>query len=489
MPEPFNDQEQLAVVRGRINQGWAELGDLETLAYGPDVLVPLSDGVTLDQALHSELHSRRVVLLRHATDRDQPVIIQVPDGLTRAVELMIATDQVGECRLVRASGATCTLNGGLAVTLDVARAVLEVTALNVYRVTEISSTIGDMEASVYDPTNVAADAFSMDNMTDGVHRKAMTAVERERCESFIVAAGLAIMAGQEARIVIPEQPDIDYFIQLTPNTSETVSYNTLTPTGFRIRSSNANSNAFVRWQVTRAKARGVQVDYLANLVRFNGATRLLRGGNITNVADGKYVRGGFWFRRYAGFGIDMRILGNLPPAFWIRFDFAGRIVITCSNSNKDILNTLHSGAITDNKIHHCAFGVRTDAADARIWIDNEESSDDAITNGIIDLSSTNWAIGATPATVGAAYLTCDLADVFIQTGVNAPMDETAVRSLITAGGAPVPMATTIAQLGPAQVAITGPAATWHQNTLGTGGAFTVEGALTDVPDLVYLKGW
>jgi len=45
-------------------------------------------------------------------------------------------------------------------------------------VPSVGSGSGDMLTSVYDPTNVSADAFSMDNMVEGADTKILTAAER-----------------------------------------------------------------------------------------------------------------------------------------------------------------------------------------------------------------------------------------------------------------------------------------------------------------------
>lgn len=47
---------------------------------------------------------------------------------------------------------------------------------------------GDMEASVYDPTSKAADAFSMDNMVEGTTTKIMTGTERTKLSGIAASA-------------------------------------------------------------------------------------------------------------------------------------------------------------------------------------------------------------------------------------------------------------------------------------------------------------
>jgi len=69
--------------------------------------------------------------------------------------------------------------GNLAYNAIVATADGKYPALDGSLITNIAGS-GDMNASTYDPTTVAADAFAMDNMVEGTNTKILTATERTR---------------------------------------------------------------------------------------------------------------------------------------------------------------------------------------------------------------------------------------------------------------------------------------------------------------------
>lgn len=69
--------------------------------------------------------------------------------------------------------------GNLAYNAIVATADGKYPALDGSLITNIAGS-GDMNASTYDPTTVAADAFAMDNMVEGTDTKILTATERTR---------------------------------------------------------------------------------------------------------------------------------------------------------------------------------------------------------------------------------------------------------------------------------------------------------------------
>ena len=118
-------------------------------------------------------------------------------------------------------------------------------------------------------------------------------------------------------------------------------------------------------------------------------------------------------------------------------------------------------------------------AQRHIYLDDVSSLSVTTYNDLaLDLTATSWGFGATSA--GATKITSDIADVQFWFGAYIDLSVEANRRLfITAGGQPVdPAIAAASALGTPIVRFAATTvASWHTNT-GTGGGFTVNGALT-----------
>lgn len=103
------------------------------------------------------------------------------------------------------------------------------------------------------------------------------------------------------------------------------------------------------------------------------------------------------------------------------------------------------------------------------------------TDGTIDFTVGDWSIGASPAGVAKLGPNCAVADFYFWPGVYLDFSVEANRRLfINASGKPVHPITPRAALGDPAILLHGYGTLpqdWHRNA-GTGGGFTVTGALT-----------
>ena len=86
--------------------------------------------------------------------------------------------------------------GNLPYNAIVATADGKYPALDGSLITNIAGS-GDMNASVYDPTTVAADAFAMDNMAEGSTTKILTATERSEIAANTLKTGITTAQADE----------------------------------------------------------------------------------------------------------------------------------------------------------------------------------------------------------------------------------------------------------------------------------------------------
>jgi hypothetical protein len=234
--------------------------------------------------------------------------------------------------------------------------------------------------------------------------------------------------------------------------------------------------------------------YRANAVSFDGANDYLtRGAGLTGAADSKLWTLSFWIRKQGSDGATERVFraattvggGTVRTGFQKRSqnsvailgnNAAGVAILNVSASDNVIkvidgwVHVLASFDMADSGKRHLYINDASDLASATVY------TDDAI--GFV---WADWAVGADPD--GTDKLNGDLADLVLWPGVYLDLSvETNRRKFISAAGKPVYLGANGERPtgAPPLVFLSGPAATWHNN-LGSGGGFTVHGALSDAP--------
>ncbi|GKY89317.1 hypothetical protein STA1M1_31860 [Sinisalibacter aestuarii] len=226
--------------------------------------------------------------------------------------------------------------------------------------------------------------------------------------------------------------------------------------------------------------------YVPGAVYFNsaGTTYLDYAGALTGVTDSKMVTGSFWIRRNAsGLGAQQKVFRSSGNAFIIELTTANEVRIKGEDSvGTTQLDATSTATITDTAWHHVMFSANVNAPGAAyFYIDGLDASDAAPTANDVNLyfSVAGQWIGADSAP--SQLLDGDLADLWLDFGTYIDLSNADNRrKFITASGDPVDLGS-IGQYptGTApDIYMSGRATTWATNK-GTGGGFTVNGALSD----------
>jgi hypothetical protein len=225
--------------------------------------------------------------------------------------------------------------------------------------------------------------------------------------------------------------------------------------------------------------------YRQNTVNFDGTNDYLtRGAALSGIVDSKLGSGSLWFRRTGGTGVLQRLFTSpTSPKFTVHFDTDNKIWIFGRNAAATVILTVSSNtAITDTAWHHVAWSFDlANTLNRQLYLDGV--SDLAVTtytNDTLDIDSpTNWAVGADPA--AGNKLSSDLADVWIVFGTYIDLSQTSnLQKFRTLSGYPADLGAfgeTPTGTIPL-VFLSGPTGSWQTNR-GSGGGFTVNGALTD----------
>lgn len=236
-------------------------------------------------------------------------------------------------------------------------------------------------------------------------------------------------------------------------------------------------------------AGGGSATYRASAVNFDGTNDYLtRGADLTGAADSKLLTGSFWLKMGADGGSNQRIFANATTLAGA----TNRLAINrIGASNVIRVQGMNAGGSTILQIDSTTAVVVADG-----WVHIMFSVDLSDTgkrhlyrNGASDLTVTTYTddtmdLTVADASVGAQAnagnkLNADLADFALWYGVYVDLSVAGNRELFrSAAGKPVHLSAAIAALGTPTIRLEGPASGFHTN-LGSGGGFTLNGALTD----------
>jgi len=225
--------------------------------------------------------------------------------------------------------------------------------------------------------------------------------------------------------------------------------------------------------------------YYAEPATFDGTNDYLtRGGNLTGIADGKAGTISFWFRR--GATADTYMLTSAETTvlrFAAMFQSSKVTVYGRNAAASDILNLRTVNTFGISPIWHHAIASWNLATGAGyLYIDNvsDLEASPTLTDDTLDLaySTGEWAIGAN--TNGGQKMTGDLADLWFHTTyIDLSIAANRAKFIDQNTLRPVPLgAKGELPTGSQPLLYLGrDYANFHTN-LGSGGAFTVTGALT-----------
>lgn len=226
--------------------------------------------------------------------------------------------------------------------------------------------------------------------------------------------------------------------------------------------------------------------YYAQGANFDGTNdHLTRGAGLTSVVDGKSGLLSFWLNIAGSDGADHTIIANtaaLGQKFYCARSAANKINLVCTDvsNNFDFVLNSSTSVIGSSGWVHVLVSWDVNAAAAHLYL--SDASDLAggaiLTNDTLDYTTGAFAVGA--ETDGGRKLTGDLAEVWVKFNTYLDLSvEANRRKFITSTGKPAFLgATGQLPLGSApDIYLRGPVSGWHTN-LGTGGGFTVNGALT-----------
>ncbi len=224
-----------------------------------------------------------------------------------------------------------------------------------------------------------------------------------------------------------------------------------------------------------------------NAVHFDGTNdNLTRGAGLTGAADGEDLLLSIWVNMTGQDDETHHIISNVNNNFIFtrlldnKFQFSVRSPAPATIWDVST-DTLYS--TTDNPgWHHILIAAQLDGTPVgQVYVDDVEAAvteATAPTNGDIDFTTTNHAIGGTVA--GGFRLEGDLAEVYLTNEYLDISSEANRRLFIDSNQFPVDLGSDgSTPTGTAALLFfSGATATWHTND-GTGGGYTETGALTD----------
>lgn len=228
--------------------------------------------------------------------------------------------------------------------------------------------------------------------------------------------------------------------------------------------------------------------FTVNAVNFDGTNDYLtRGAELTGAVDGENILRSMWFKidNAANDGNVISLDRSTGGQISTQTTASNEIKILLQSSaailfQADSINVFDS--TTNTGWHHLLVAAQLDVTPlVQIYLDDVALSmniTDAATQGNIDFTTNDWAIGAIEN--GNNKITGDLAEVYTAAEFLDLTVEDNRRKFITAGIQPVNLGSDgSTPTGTAAIIFfSGITSTWHTND-GTGGGFTENGALTD----------
>lgn len=229
--------------------------------------------------------------------------------------------------------------------------------------------------------------------------------------------------------------------------------------------------------------------YTAQGVNFDGTNDYLtRGAALTGAASGKKGIVSFWFKMRGGNNADRSFLE--PNAItgagylYVRRDNANKIKVEGRGAFSTQLQMLSTSTYTSamSAWAHCIASWDLSATTGKIYVDGADvtAASPTLNNANIEYASpTNWGVGGKPD--GTFLMNADIAELYVNFTDYLDLSNSAnVQKFRSAGGAPVSLGSDGSTPTGNQpiIYLRNPTATWQDN-LGSGGNFTVNGALTD----------
>lgn len=210
-----------------------------------------------------------------------------------------------------------------------------------------------------------------------------------------------------------------------------------------------------------------------------------RGADLTGAADGKVgiLSCWFWFDATAADMIIFAANTESPVLKWDDGD--DRVELTIENTSGTQRLIFHAGtSISTGVWHHilCSWNVAS-AGTGRVYLDDAAGTVALYTDNTLDYTGANWGVGALPA--GSGKLNGRLGELYFQQGEYLDFDtESERRKFISAGGEPVDLGANGSTPTGSQPLVycsyrSGQSANDFLTNRGTGGGFTVNGALAD----------
>jgi len=248
----------------------------------------------------------------------------------------------------------------------------------------------------------------------------------------------------------------------------------------------STASAIMLFPTTFYSAAAAAGTYSANAVRFDGNDYLTRGADLTSNADSKVGIISFWFKFTGGDGSKMRI--------WTSHDGPSDVALDKGTDNKfkfllqgaspSYLDLRSSTAYTaDGTWHHLMAAWDVGNSVSYLYVDGSDDANE-VTNidGTIEYIKADHQMGSDHS--GGSKIDWEVADFYFNTAETIDLSSSSNRlKFRSAAGKPVSMGDDCSEVTgePPIVCFTNPTATWNIS-VGSGGGFTENGALTDAAD-------
>ena len=240
---------------------------------------------------------------------------------------------------------------------------------------------------------------------------------------------------------------------------------------------------------------GEDTSYIAEGVIFDGTNDwMARGGELTGVTSGKLLTTAFWFKSRNDSENDAEILTSSSSVggSWnagtsvLKSPFYQIAVNAADNGGTkrlDMRSSANKALIANGWLHFMLSVDMSDNNKRHLYL-NDVSDANVVTYSNTNLDYTtlinDFAIGGAPS--GGVKMSAELSDFYYAPGQYIDLSvEANRRKFITAGLRPVDLGSdgSIPTGTAPAIYYTGNAASWAAGNRGTGGNFTVNGALTD----------
>jgi len=242
-------------------------------------------------------------------------------------------------------------------------------------------------------------------------------------------------------------------------------------------------------------AAGCSQEYPAGGVRFDGTNDYLAiQSDLTGAADGPYVLVSFWFQMLGNDAVDNDIFYP-GGTFRMRIQREGSGVFNTvwrntAGANSFICQStsgVNYNSTTNTGWHHFLFAINQSTPVVEMYIDDADvaASPSASSTGTLEQTFPSWGVGAQPN--GSKKLNGDMAEFYYTNEFLDISVESNRRKFISAAGQPVDLGANGSDPTGTQPLIyfrraPADAASTFGTNLGSGGAFSITGTLTNSAD-------